>query len=527
MASIDTNIGAKPQGSTVPYRGSAVPSATDVQSAIDAISNYVGAADVFLHTANANLPAALVATDGTEITWDFSVPNAVKAALASNGVALSKIAQGSALSVVGVTGNATANHADIVGTADQVLRVNSAGTSMAFGTITNAGITNGVITTAKLASSAFSTDTALGGGTPSDTVISSQKAVKAYVDALATVVSGALIFKGSFDASSGSFPGGGTAQTGWFYKVSVAGTVNGEAFAIGDDIYAITNNASTSTYAGNWLRIQGDLTSAEIIAALSNASITYAKIQNVAGLSVFGRSANSSGVGADITGTDGQVLRVSGTALGFGTITYAGIQNVAGLSVFGRSANSSGVGADITGTDKQILRVSGTSLGFGTIDLSSTSAVANQLNAASVPALTGAVASAGGTLSTTSTIDLFVLIGDGINTISTGVAANWFTLDFAGTFVQWSVLANASGSISIDLWKCTYSQFDAGATHPVAGDKISASAPVTFSAATKGQSSTLTGWTTTFSAGDVLAFNVASVTTCKQVIICFKVTKTS
>jgi hypothetical protein len=50
-------------------------------------------------------------------------------------LAYANIAQGSARSVLGVTGNATANVASIQGTADQVLRVDSAGTGLAFGAI--------------------------------------------------------------------------------------------------------------------------------------------------------------------------------------------------------------------------------------------------------------------------------------------------------------------------------------------------------------------------------------------------------
>ncbi len=53
----------------------------------------------------------------------------------------------------------------------------------------------------------------------------------------------------------------------------------------------------------------------------TSANVTYAQIQNVAALSVFGRSANTSGVGADITaGTDGHILRRSGTSIGWGKI---------------------------------------------------------------------------------------------------------------------------------------------------------------------------------------------------------------
>ena len=61
-----------------------------------------------------------------------------------------------------------------------------------------------------------------------------------------------MVYKGDWDASSGSFPGGGSAQTGWFYYVSVAGTVNSIAFAVGDNIVATVDNASASTYANNW-----------------------------------------------------------------------------------------------------------------------------------------------------------------------------------------------------------------------------------------------------------------------------------
>ena len=61
---------------------------------------------------------------------------------------------------------------------------------------------------------------------------------------------------------------------------------------------------------------------------IASAAITYAKIQDVSALSVFGRSAATSGVGADIAaGSDGQVLRRSGTSIGFGTVVAAGIED--------------------------------------------------------------------------------------------------------------------------------------------------------------------------------------------------------
>jgi len=110
-----------------------------------------------------------------------------------------------------------------------------------------------------------------------------------------------------------------------------------------------------------------------------NDLITDVMLRNSAALSVIGRSANSTGDPADIAAAnDGEVLRRSGTTLGFGTIATGGIANnavtdakirdSAALSVIGRSANSSGDPADIAaGTDAHVLRRSGTSLGFGTV----------------------------------------------------------------------------------------------------------------------------------------------------------------
>lgn len=59
-------------------------------------------------------------------------------------------------------------------------------------------------------------------------------------------------YRGNWDASSGVFPGGGTALLGDFYYCSVSGTVDGNEFTAGDNIVALVNNASISTYAGNW-----------------------------------------------------------------------------------------------------------------------------------------------------------------------------------------------------------------------------------------------------------------------------------
>lgn len=72
-----------------------------------------------------------------------------------------------------------------------------------------------------------------------------------------------------------------------------------------------------------------------------------------------------------------------------------------------------------------------------------------------------------------------------------------------------TLLADQTGSIHMDIWKTTYANFNAGVTHPVLADSIVASAPPSLVNAYKSQDLTLTGWTTTISRGDILAFVVS------------------
>lgn len=73
------------------------------------------------------------------------------------------------------------------------------------------------------------------------------------LDARINALDAVVILKGGWDASAGTFPGGGTAQAGASYHVTTAGTVDSVAFSLNDRVIAILDNASTSTYASNWL----------------------------------------------------------------------------------------------------------------------------------------------------------------------------------------------------------------------------------------------------------------------------------
>ena len=135
--------------------------------------------------------------------------------------------------------------------------------------------------------------------------------------------------------------------------------------------------------------------------------------------------------------------------------------------------------------------------------------------------------STGPTGSTGATIfDIEVDIYEGGSVISTGLKG-YLPIDFSGTILQATLLADQTGSAVVDIWKCTYAQFDAGATHPVDGDSIcdngSATTPPTLSSAAKLKDNTLTNWTTSISAGDILAFNVDSATTITHLTLALKV----
>jgi hypothetical protein len=287
--------------------------------------------------------------------------------------------------------------------------------------------------------------------------------------------------------------------------------------------------------------------------------LPFANLAQGSALSVLGVTGNATADVASIAaGSDYQVLRRSGTSLAFGAVNLASanavtgllpianMSDLAGLSVLGRSANSSGVMAAITATATgQVLRYSGTTIGFGALDLADTDAITGDLpfsnltqgSARSVLGVSGNstadVASIQGSANqvlcvnnagtaigfATDVISITYVIDGGGSAIATGIKGD-ITIPFACTITEWTLLADASGSIVVDIWKDTYANYP-----PVVGDAITGSAKPTISAATKGQSSTLTGWTTSVAAGDTLRFNVDSASTVTRVTLSLKCTK--
>lgn len=114
---------------------------------------------------------------------------------------------------------------------------------------------------------------------------------------------------------------------------------------------------------------------------------------------------------------------------------------------------------------------------------------------------------------------LFVIDGGGA-TITTGIKGD-LRIPFACTINRATLLADQSGSIVVDIWKDTLANFP-----PTDADSITASAPPTITTDTDSEDSTLTGWTTSITADDILRFNVDSVTSCQRVTVELQYTRT-
>jgi hypothetical protein len=115
-------------------------------------------------------------TNGDGVSGDPTI------SLNDNAISNAKLRQGVARSVIGVTGNATANVADIQGSADGVLRVNNAGDTLAFGSIDlskNATVGSSILSVAN-------------GGTASSTAVAALSALRGISIPLALQAGAAL-----------------------------------------------------------------------------------------------------------------------------------------------------------------------------------------------------------------------------------------------------------------------------------------------------------------------------------------------
>lgn len=116
------------------------------------------------------------------------------------------------------------------------------------------------------------------------------------------------------------------------------------------------------------------------------------------------------------------------------------------------------------------------------------------------------------------TVDIPFLIDGAGTTITTGIKGT-ISLGFPYTITAWRIVGDASGSIVVDINKST---FQATPSY----SSIAASALPTLSSAITNEDTTLTGWTTSIAAKDILQFEVDSAATVKQVTVILTIKRT-
>jgi len=112
----------------------------------------------------------------------------------------------------------------------------------------------------------------------------------------------------------------------------------------------------------------------------------------------------------------------------------------------------------------------------------------------------------------------FVIDGGG-SEITDGIKGD-LEIPFNCTIQRVTLLADVSGSIVVDIWVDTYALYA-----PTDADSITASAVPTISSAIKSQDITLSGWTTSLSAGSIIRYNVDSCTTITRCTVSLVVEK--
>ena len=111
-----------------------------------------------------------------------------------------------------------------------------------------------------------------------------------------------------------------------------------------------------------------------------------------------------------------------------------------------------------------------------------------------------------------------IVIDGGGNPLTTGIVGD-VVIPFNCTITSWTIIADQTGSIVIDVWKDTYANYP-----PTVADTIAGSEKPTLSSASKNQDLALTTWTTAVTAGDIIRFNIDSASTVTRVTLSIQAT---
>lgn len=379
-----------------------------------------------------------------------------------NVVTYAKFQQGTARSVLGVTGNAGANYAPIQGTADQVLVINGAGTALTFSTVATAGITAKAVTFAKIqdiaTDSLIGRDTA-GTGVSENILLNAtlsmdgsgnlQRAaltgditapVGSNATTLATVNANVGSFGSATQVMTQTVNGKGLTTAAANVSIAIPSTqVTDFTEASQDAVGAMVDGTLIYVDATPLLTraaLTGDITAPQAsnattlatvnanVGTFGSATKTVTVTFNGKGLATAAAEQNIAIPASQVTDFDEAAQDAVGTILVDSatidftytdatpsitaividnSISNAKLRQGVARSVVGVTGNATANVADIQGTTDQVLRINGagTALAFGAIDLSKSAAAGGVLQAVSFPALTGDITTVAGALATT------------------------------------------------------------------------------------------------------------------------------
>jgi len=234
------------------------------------------------------------------------------------------------------------------------------------------------------------------------------------------------------------------------------------------------------------------------------------------------RTALSLVPGTDVQAYDADLDAIAALA-NAGIVVRTGAGTVAARTITGDSeisvTNGDGVSGNPTlAIGSAIARLASPAF-TGAPTVPTASAGTSNTVAASTAYVDRAVASGGGGGGSNTVSSIGIVIDGGGAVIATGTKG-FISVPYNCTISSARLLADQSGSIVIDVWKDAYANYP-----PTVADSITASAKPTLAAASKAEDTSLTGWSKTVLAGDVLAFNVDSASTVTRVTLQLTITR--